>query len=93
MGGGDAILVERREARQRASRESAYDLEQAARNLPSWYRWWLHWQGEEPLEAPKNLVGLSNATSRVDAEEHISSTKRWLRLPPDASATPSEAHP
>jgi hypothetical protein len=69
-----------REAGQRANRESAYDLELAARNLPSWYRGWLHWQGEKPLEAPKGLVGLSNAVSRNDAEKHVADIKRWLSL-------------
>ena len=81
VGGEDAIAVAQREARQRANRESAYDLELATRNLPSWYRGWLHWRGEKPLEAPKSLVGLSNATSRDDAEKHVASTKRSAAYP------------
>ena len=72
--------VAQREARQRANRESAYDLGLAARNLPSWYRGWLHWRGEKPLEAPKSLVGLSNAASSDDAEKQVTSIKRCLRL-------------
>jgi hypothetical protein len=84
VGGEDPIAVAQREARQRANRESAYDLGVATRNLPSWYRGWLHWRGEKPLEAPKSLVGLSNAASRDVAENHVASTKRWLRLPHDA---------
>ena len=83
VGGENPIAVAQRETRQRANRESAYDLELATRNLPSWYRGWLHWRGEKPLEAPKSLVGLSNATSRDDAEKHVASTKRCLRLPHD----------
>src|SRR5262245_14682541 len=61
-----AIAAAQCEARQRANRESAYDLQLAARSLPSWYRGWLRWQGEMPLEAPKSLVELSKATSRDD---------------------------
>jgi hypothetical protein len=76
----DAISVAQREARQRANRESAYDLGLAARNLPSWYCGWLHWRGEKPLEAPKSLVGLSNAASRDDAEKQVTNIKRCLRL-------------
>jgi hypothetical protein len=38
VGGADPIAVAQREVRQRANRESAYDLELATRNLPSWYR-------------------------------------------------------
>jgi hypothetical protein len=79
-GGEDPIAVGQREARQRANRESAYDLGLAARNLPSWYRGWLHWRGEKPLEAPKSLVGLSSAGSRDDAEKQVTNIKRCLRL-------------
>jgi hypothetical protein len=86
IGDEGAIAVAQREARQRANRESAYDLQLAAKNLPSWYRGWLHWQGEMPLEGPKSLVELSKATSRDDAEEHAASTKRCLRLPADDAA-------
>jgi len=84
LGSEDSIAVAQREARQRANRESAYDLELATRNLPSWYRGWLHWRAEKRLQAPKSLVDLSKAASRDIAEKHVASTKRWLRLPHDA---------
>jgi hypothetical protein len=80
VGGENPIAVAQREARQRANRESAYDLQLAATNLPSWYRGWLHCRGEKPLEAPKSLVGLSNAASRDDAEKHVANIKRSLSL-------------
>ena len=78
--GEDAIAVGQREARQRANRECAYDLGLAARNLPSWYRGWLRWRGEKPLEAPKSLVGLSSAASGDDAVKQVTNIKRCLRL-------------
>jgi hypothetical protein len=80
MADEDAAAVERRNARQRANRESARDVELAARDLPWWYRWRLHTRGEKPLEAPKSLMGLSNAASPDDAEKHIANIRRWLRL-------------
>jgi hypothetical protein len=80
VGGEDPIAVAQREARQRANRESAYDLALAARNLPSWYRGWLRWRGEKPLEAPKSLVGLSSAASGDDAVKEVTNIKRCLRL-------------
>jgi hypothetical protein len=80
VGDEDAAAVERRKARQRANRQSTVDLELAARNLPWWYRLRLHWLREKPIEAPKNLIGLANAGSRDDAEKHVASIKRWLRL-------------
>jgi len=76
----DTIAMGQREARQRANRESAYDLALAARNLPSWYRGWLHWRGEKPLEVPKSLVGLSSAASGDDAVKEVTNIKRCLRL-------------
>ena len=80
VGGEDPIAVAKREARQRANRESAYDLDLATRSLPSWYRGWLHYRGEKPFEVPKSLVGLSNAASRDDAEKHVANIRRGLSL-------------
>jgi hypothetical protein len=80
VGSEDAIALAQQEARQRANRESAYDLELAAKSLPSWYRCWLLWRGEKPLEAPRSLVGLANAASRDDSEKHVANIKRWLRV-------------
>ena len=77
---GDAIVVhEQRLAREKANRECVA-LEVAVRNLPVWYRWWLQWCGEKPLDATKNLIGLRNAIVREHAEESIENIKRGLRL-------------
>ena len=80
MGDEDASAAERRNARQRSNRQSARDLEMTARGVPWWYRRRLHWRGERPVEASKNLIGLANAASRDDAEKHIVDIKRWLTL-------------
>ena len=81
MANDDAIVVpEMRQARQRANRESAADLEVTAKNLPGWYSRWLESRGEKPLEASKNLMGLSNATSREHADKYVANIKRLLRL-------------
>jgi hypothetical protein len=76
----DAIVIdEQRLARERANRESVA-LEVAVRNLPAWYRWWLQWCGEKPLDASKSLTGLRNAIVREHAEESIENIKRGLKL-------------
>jgi hypothetical protein len=80
IGDEDVGAAERRRARQRANRQSAVNLELAARNLPWWYRRRLHWRSEKPIEAPKSLIGLAHAASRNDAEKHVADIKRWLRL-------------
>jgi hypothetical protein len=80
VGDEDASAAERRKARQTSNRQSAADLELAARSLPWWYRRRLHWRGEKPVEASKSLIGLANAASRDDAEKHVADVKRWLRL-------------
>ena len=79
-GDEDATATERRRARQRANRQNAVDLELTARSLPWWYRRRIHWQGENPVEAPKSLIGLANTAGRDDAEKHVADIKRWLRL-------------
>jgi hypothetical protein len=79
-GDDDASAPERRKARQRSNRQSAVDLELAARTLPRWYRRRLNWRGEEPVEASKSLIGLANAASRSDAEKLVADIKRWLKL-------------
>ena len=77
---GEAILIrEQRLACERANRERA-PLQLAVRNLPSWYRFWLQWCGEKPLDASNGLTGLRNATRREHAEKCISNVKQWLRL-------------
>jgi hypothetical protein len=80
MGDEEPTAAERRKARQTSNRQSAVDVELAARNLPWWYRWRLHWRSENPTETPKSLIGLANSASRDDAEKHVADIKRWLRL-------------
>jgi hypothetical protein len=74
-----SAINEQRLAREKANRESVA-LEVAVRNLPAWYRCWLQWCGEKPLDASKNLNGLRNAIVREHAEESIGNIKRGLRL-------------
>jgi hypothetical protein len=77
---GDAILIrEHRLACERANREST-PLQLAVNDLPAWYRLWLQWCGEKPLDASSHLIGLRNATRREDAERYISSVKQSLRF-------------
>jgi len=75
-----AIVVrEQRLARERSNRQGVA-LEVAVNDLPLWYRWWLQWRGEKPLDASKNLVGLCNATKREHVKKSIDDIERWLRL-------------
>jgi hypothetical protein len=76
----DAILIrEHRLACERVNRESE-PLRVAVNDLPAWYRLWLQWCGEKPLDASDDLIGLRSATRREHAEECISNVKQWLRL-------------
>jgi hypothetical protein len=68
------------QARQRANRGRAAELEVAAMKLPVWYRKWLHRREEEPFEAARNLRGLADATNRERADRHIASIERYLKL-------------
>lgn len=68
------------QARRRANRGRAAELEVAVTRLPALYRKWLRSRGEEPLEAARSLRGLADATNRERADRHIANIERWLRL-------------
>jgi hypothetical protein len=79
---GEDVPAAMRQARQRANRGRAAELEMATKSLPGWYRRWLHRLGEEPFEAARNLRDLADATTTARAEKCVANIERWLRLEP-----------
>lgn len=64
-----------------ANRRRAADLAAINGELPSWYRWWLTKHHEDPKQASKELIGLSNAPDVNEAKERIEHVRQWLGLP------------
>ena len=54
--------------RMAANRRSAADLAAINSELPTWYRWWLTKRQEDPMQASKALIGLSNAPNVEEAK-------------------------
>jgi hypothetical protein len=77
---GTPVVPEMRQARQRANRGRAAELEVATKNLPAWYRKWLRSSGEEPSAAAKNLRDLAAATSREHADKCVEKVELALRF-------------
>lgn len=66
--------------RMKNNRRCAAELAAIFSDLPLWYRWLLCMRSENPLEASKNLIGLSNSTAWRDAEKFIEGVKMNLKL-------------
>jgi hypothetical protein len=74
------VVPATRQARQRANRGRAAELEMATKNLPAWYRKLLHTRGEEPSAAAKNLRDLAAATSTESADRCVENVEQCLRF-------------
>jgi hypothetical protein len=66
--------------RMKQNRRSASELGAIYSDLPWWYRRWLRCRKENPREAVKELIGLSNSTDWRDAEDYERSVKKYLRF-------------
>lgn len=62
------------------NRRCASELEAIYSDLPWWYRWWLQRRNENPKEASKGLIGLSNSMNRRDARDFEKDVKKNLRF-------------
>lgn len=66
--------------RKDSNRRCAAELKAIYSDLPFWYRLLLRKQKENPIEASKDLIGLSNSSSWGDAEDYINGVMKNLRL-------------
>lgn len=66
--------------RKENNRRCASELAAIYSDLPLWYRSLLSCQNENPKEASKDLIGLSNSSEWRDAEDFIKNVKKNLKL-------------
>jgi hypothetical protein len=76
----DGTLREDTLQRKEKNRRHAAQLAAIYSDLPYWYKCWLRKKKEDPQEASKELVGLSNSSTWRDAEGFIKGVKEHLRL-------------
>jgi hypothetical protein len=69
------------EQRQENNRRCASDFEATVRYLPRWYRWWLKWRNENPMEASRDLFGLANSDDSKSAKQYIAEIRKNLKIP------------
>jgi len=48
------------------------------RELPAWYKWWLHRRGQSPEKAARHLIGYSNTTDFDHAEKREAAIRKAL---------------
>lgn len=61
-------------------RKHAAELTASYYRLPRWFRLKLKFMKENPLEASKNLIGLSNCSKSDQANLHVQALMRNLRI-------------
>jgi hypothetical protein len=66
--------------RKDSNRRWAAELMAIYSELPFWYRWVLQMREENPMEAGKDLIGLSNSSERGEAKDFIKDVKKNLRI-------------
>jgi hypothetical protein len=76
----DGTLREDTLQRKDSNRRCAAELNAICSSLPFWYRWMLKKQNENPIEASKDLLGLSNSSDRDEAQDLIKDVKNNLRM-------------
>ena len=63
------------ESRTLSNRRNSADLAACLNELPGWYKWWLHCNGQSPERAVSHLIGYSNTTEYEAAEKRIVAIK------------------
>lgn len=80
-GKGISDFVRRKqEERQEANRKHAAEIVAAYYRLPRLYRSWLKRSGEDPLDASRGLIGLSNSFDYEEAYPHLKRLLKSLNL-------------
>ncbi len=73
-------LLKRHDARRVSNRKHAAEMTASYYRLPRWYRYILKKRNENPIEASKNLIGLSNSITNDQATPHLMRIKISLCL-------------
>ena len=73
-------MQQRYDARRGANRKHAAELVACYHRLPGWYKMFLKYRHEEPMNAVPMLIGLSNVSREEDAEPRIILLKKYLRI-------------
>jgi hypothetical protein len=77
----DGTLREDTLKRKDSNRHCASELKAIYSELPLWYRLLLKKREEKPLEASKDLIGLSNSSSWADGLEFEKGVRKNLKIP------------
>ncbi|MBI3773507.1 MAG: hypothetical protein HY272_12505 [Gammaproteobacteria bacterium] len=83
----DGTLREDTLQRKESNRRCASELKAIYSELPSWYRLLLKKRKENPIEASKNLIGLSNSSNWRDAEPFEKDARKNLCISDKNSET------
>ncbi len=67
--------------RQDNNQRHAAEIRACYYRLPFWYKFYLKKVGENPIEASKELIGLSNSSEHVHGEPFVKKLGRVLRMP------------
>ena len=78
----DGTLREDTLERKESNRRCASELKAIYSGLPFWYRLLLKKRKESPVEASKDLIGLSNSSSWEDGLEYEKGVRKNLGIPP-----------
>ena len=70
----------RMQERMDMNRKRSAELEAVYKYLPRLYRWWLKKFHEDPQEARRELIGLSNEMDGREAMQRMQDVRRYLRL-------------
>lgn len=78
--GTNDFIRRKQEDRQEANRKHAAEIVAAYYRLPRLYRGWLKRSGEDPLDASRGLIGLSNSFNYDEAYPHLKRLLKSLNL-------------
>ena len=78
--GFDKIIKNRMEQRAESNRRHSAELRASYRELPYWYKKWLERNGENPMDAATQLMGLSNTIDFDNADKRIEKIKKNLKI-------------
>jgi len=73
-------MQQRHQARQEKNRKHAGEIRASYYRLPWWYKKYLNRKGENPIQASKALVGLSNTKEYDLANKYTERLRKSLRI-------------
>lgn len=63
-----------------SNRRHSAELQASYNELPNWYKKWLNHNGENPMDAATQLMGLSNTIDYGSADKRIEKIKGKLKI-------------